>query len=437
MSSDEDCLPCQQGLECDKEAEEEDDLYKIYSQFKELSLNVIDNNKVIELLQSIKDPYIRAQIIDKIGNTSISENHIKEEAPTKEKKNVIIEVQLDSFETRKHLSNNLASSSFCERESNNLDFLKNLNFCNTKEFITKSFTRMVNELTSKLILKNNQGRGCDTARGDHILAQLGNKQLVATNIASTSDSGLNMNHPMYKEFLDFMKSKKETDNTPPTYSTVLADEESTKVFDLNDKKEIILLLKNSDLRWKHDPWQLMARYLDSVCYTTTAYKYRMHFEMILSVAVSGEFQHFYPGNTRKFYNFLKIIIKKVLTPEEWGMSPLKERDYIHPEKKIAVKYNYWDYICSNVFTQPIPNWFCKWWTFYGPSIKILPEQYNKFSIPWIMKWNVEFHNTSEGLPCLQQTFYTKFWSKLISKDLEAKVHGHEILDLINIMSWKY
>ncbi|KAG5589787.1 hypothetical protein H5410_040301 [Solanum commersonii] len=82
-----------------------------------------------------------------------------------------------------------------------------------------------------------------------------------------------MNQPMYKEFLDFMKSKKETDNTSPTYSTVLADEESTKVFDLNDKKEVILLLENSDLRWKHDLWQLMARYLDSVnCYTTTAYK---------------------------------------------------------------------------------------------------------------------------------------------------------------------
>ncbi|KAH0729867.1 hypothetical protein KY290_000959 [Solanum tuberosum] len=31
MSSEDDCLPCQQGLECDKEGEEEDDLYKIYS----------------------------------------------------------------------------------------------------------------------------------------------------------------------------------------------------------------------------------------------------------------------------------------------------------------------------------------------------------------------------------------------------------------------
>ncbi|KAH0672465.1 hypothetical protein KY290_024700 [Solanum tuberosum] len=65
MSSEEDCLPCQQGLECDKEGEEEDDLYKIYSQIKEMSINVIDNDKIIELLQTVKDLEIRAQIIDK------------------------------------------------------------------------------------------------------------------------------------------------------------------------------------------------------------------------------------------------------------------------------------------------------------------------------------------------------------------------------------
>ncbi|KAG5619584.1 hypothetical protein H5410_004802 [Solanum commersonii] len=48
--------------------------------------------------------------------------------------------------------------------------------------------------------------------------------------------------------------------------------------------------------------------------------------------------------------------------------------------------------------------------------------FTKFSIPWILKWNVEVHNTSEGFPCLQQTFYTKFWGKLINKDLDGKVH---------------
>ncbi|KAG5570694.1 hypothetical protein H5410_060460 [Solanum commersonii] len=77
-----------------------------------------------------------------------------------------------------------------------------------------------------------------------------------------------------------------------------------------------------------------------------------------------------------------------MAPEEWGMSPLKERDYIRLEQKVALKYNYWEYmdsfnrallyenanknhfcfikIRSNVVNQPIPNWFCQWWTLYGP-----------------------------------------------------------------------
>ncbi|KAG5615832.1 hypothetical protein H5410_015656 [Solanum commersonii] len=66
-TSEDECSPCQQGMACEKD--DEDDLYKIYEQFKEMSLNVIDNDKVIELLQDIKDPEIRAQIIDKISDS--------------------------------------------------------------------------------------------------------------------------------------------------------------------------------------------------------------------------------------------------------------------------------------------------------------------------------------------------------------------------------
>ncbi|KAG5615880.1 hypothetical protein H5410_015704, partial [Solanum commersonii] len=339
-------------------------------------------------------------------------------------------------------------------------------------------------------------RGSSTRRGTigggrgHILIQHGNKQLITTNISggsSSGTSGVDINHPMYKEFMDFIKSKKEEDNNTPSYSTILINDENTEVFDLNDKKEVILLLENSDLRWRDEPWQVMSRYLDTISYTTTAYKYRMHYEIILSATGSCEFQHLYPANTNKVYNFSQIIIKKVLAPEEWGLSPLKELDYIHPEHKVAVKYNYWDYmngfnkallyenadkkhswfikICSNMFERNIPNWFCRWWILYGPSVKILPESYKKlylkwvdispkiinlqdnniffegmslmyffieFSIPWILKWSIEVNTTSDGFPCLQRTSYTKFWSKLLQKNQEGQTHGQEILNLINV-----
>ena len=93
MTSEDECSPCQQGMACEKE--DEDDLYKIYEQFKEMSLNVIDNDKVLELLQNIKDPDIRAQIIDKNSNTSTSKDkdNIPEEVPTEEGSYTMAEVK--------------------------------------------------------------------------------------------------------------------------------------------------------------------------------------------------------------------------------------------------------------------------------------------------------------------------------------------------------
>lgn len=60
----------------------------------------------------------------------------------------------------------------------------------------------------------------------------------------------------------------------------------------------------------------------------------MHYERILSATWSGEFQHFYLANFGKVDNFSKIIILKILTPEKWEMSPLKEMDYIHLEQRL-------------------------------------------------------------------------------------------------------
>ncbi|KAG5580072.1 hypothetical protein H5410_050699 [Solanum commersonii] len=122
-----------------------------------------------------------------------------------------------------------SESSSYEEDSKDLDFLKTLNF--------------------------------GTGRGN-ILAQVGNQKLIATNIASTS--GLNANHLMYMEFLDFMQSKQRKDNIPQSYSTILTDEENIEIFDQNDKKEVILLLEQSDLRWKNDPSQIMHIILNSL-----------------------------------------------------------------------------------------------------------------------------------------------------------------------------
>ncbi|KAG5579679.1 hypothetical protein H5410_050306 [Solanum commersonii] len=270
------------------------------------------------------------------------------------------------------------------------------------EFVTKPFTRMINDLTAKLlvsknnqvsfikqeinsievdhILQNpklqekitilkNQGGRSNLGRGGHILAQQGNKTLTSFNVSQTtasssSGTSVDINHPMYKEFMDFMKSKKETGSS--TYSSVVIDDENIEVYDMNSKKEVILLLEESDLRWRNEPWQVMTRYLDTAAYTATS---------------------------------------KGLYHRRMGMSTLKELIISIRNEKFQRKYNYWDYIdgfnkvllyenanrkhswfiklCADIFDRNIPNWFCKWWTIYGPTIKILPESYKKLYLEWI------------------------------------------------------
>ena len=143
---------------------------------------------------------------------------------------------------------------------------------------------------------------------------------------------------MYKEFMDFIKSKQTQDNTPPSYSSAVTEEgnENIEVYDKNEKDEVILLLEPIDLQWKEDPWQIMNMYFDTTSYVVPAYKYRMHYEIILSSIGLAEFQHFYSSPTKKVYNFSKFIIKKIFTPQEWGLSTMKEESILILSKKLLL-----------------------------------------------------------------------------------------------------
>ncbi|KAG5606037.1 hypothetical protein H5410_027529 [Solanum commersonii] len=143
-----------------------------------------------------------------------------------------------------------------------------------------------------------------------------------------------------------------------------------------------------------------------------------------------------------------------------------------------VSFTYWDYIgafnkvlcynnerhkhtwfikvCAKIFANPIPNWFLNWWSYHGPTIKILPEPFHKlykewvkvspdlnklyhqehicyfqqieqiyffieFSVPWIHKWVPEVDFTEEQIP-VYRTYYNNFWDKLMKKILKQIKH---------------
>ncbi|KAH0773879.1 hypothetical protein KY290_011016 [Solanum tuberosum] len=76
MSSfEEECMSCQFGQPCDNK--DKDRFYQLYSQFKDLNINVISNDNWVEMLRMIDDPTLRSKIIDKIGNTSTSTSNAR------------------------------------------------------------------------------------------------------------------------------------------------------------------------------------------------------------------------------------------------------------------------------------------------------------------------------------------------------------------------
>ncbi|KAG5572429.1 hypothetical protein H5410_062195 [Solanum commersonii] len=181
-----------------------------------------------------------------------------------------------------------------------------------------------------------------------------------------------------------------------------------------------------------------------------------------------------------------MIIKQIISIEDWGISSMKDRQI--SLNKVHTSFTYWDFIsafskvlyynnerhkhtwfikaCAKIFADSIPNWFLSWWSYHGPTVKILPNPFLKlyktwvkvsqnlndlyhldhicymekikqiyffieFSISWIHKWTQEVGFTEEQISCLYWTYYNNFWDKLMKKDPKTKsLYGQELLDSI-------
>ena len=132
--------------------------------------------------------------------------------------------------------------------------------------------------------------------------------------------------------------------------------------------------------------------------------------------------------------FSTFHIYKILTVKQWGGNPNLLREFSEPSKPRF--FNYWDYqrawfnafliqnkdfhhswmfyfSSKNQFSS-FPFWFHSWWTYFGPSIKILPKPildgfelfnssfviprelsafppllfiFSKFGLTWIVQWD--------------------------------------------------
>ncbi|KAG5599218.1 hypothetical protein H5410_030588 [Solanum commersonii] len=228
-------------------------------------------------------------------------------------------------------------------------------------------------------------------------------------------------------------------NQSDTFASLAKEDiDDIKSYEKLSKKEMIFLLENSEIQRKEEPWKIFH-------------------------TSSVEFQHFSGYNTSdNVYNFSKMIIKQIISVEDWGISTMEERQI--SLNKVSMSFTYLDYIHTfdkvlyynnerhkdtwfiknivKILAEPIPNW----WSYHGPTTKNLTNPFLKlykewvknnfiffieFSIPWIHKWTPEVGFTEEQIPCLYRTFYNNFWDKLMKKDPKTKsLYGQELLDLI-------
>ncbi|KAK4716265.1 hypothetical protein R3W88_014603 [Solanum pinnatisectum] len=337
------------------------------------------------------------------------------------------------------------------------------------------------------------GSSYGSSSSNHPIIHRGGMSLVNLKSSSKEVSSIHLedipeNNPLYVQLQEYL-SQKKNEKSDTFASIAKEDLDYIKSYEKVAKKEIIFLLENAKIQRKEEPWKIFQRYLiNGLYFPGESYKTRSCYETILSSTGSVDFQHFSGYNTSEnVYNFSKMIIKQIISIEDWGISSIKERQI--SLNKVPTNFTYWDYInafskvlyynnerhkhiwfikvCGKIFSKPIPNWFLNWWSYHGPMVKILPEPFLKlyrewikispnlnklyhtdhicyleqieqiyyfieFSIPWIHKWTPEVGFTDEQIPCLYRTYYNNFWDKIMKKDPKTKIlYGQELLDVIS------
>ncbi|KAG5599610.1 hypothetical protein H5410_030980 [Solanum commersonii] len=207
-------------------------------------------------------------------------------------------------------------------------------------------------------------------RGGMSLINLNSKitQSVVSSLVHLED--IPENSLLYAQLREYL-SEKQSD----TFACIAKEDiDDIKSFEKVSKKEMIFLLENSEIQRKEEPWKIFQRYL-----------------------INGY------NTSENVYNFSKMIIKYIISIEDWGISTIKERH--NSLNKVPMNLTYWDYInafdkvlyynnerhkhtlfikiCAKMFAESIPNWFLNWWSYHGPTTEILADPFFELYKEWV------------------------------------------------------
>ncbi|KAI5673472.1 hypothetical protein M9H77_13836 [Catharanthus roseus] len=76
-NSENNTCPCKQGQSNSENDTQEEDYYKLISQFRDSDINVLSNNNILEFLKLIRDQELRSRIIEQIDDIPSTSNTSK------------------------------------------------------------------------------------------------------------------------------------------------------------------------------------------------------------------------------------------------------------------------------------------------------------------------------------------------------------------------
>ena len=91
---------------------------------------------------------------------------------------------------------------------------------------------------------------------------------------------------------------------------------------------------------QNDPWKLFLKYLlANLNFAGESYKTRAFYEMILQSTGSVELEHHQMGDsTPDVHGYSKIVIKKLISIDDWVTTSMTEKAMIMKESKISFTY---------------------------------------------------------------------------------------------------
>ncbi|KAI3758507.1 hypothetical protein L6452_06072 [Arctium lappa] len=188
-----------------------------------------------------------------------------------------------------------------------------------------------------------RGRGSNFSnrgRGNIVISQMGKQKLIASDLSHDKDQlkdfmdNIPKDHPLAKEYLNYIKEKEAESSSAAasanSYANISKEDSSNSQFHETAFKEVILLIEEKDLQWKSNPDYILERYLNKTSFVHGALKQRQYFEGLLLSTKSVEITHHTANSKDEVqgnFSFSKLVVKKIISFEEWGFSPLAEKEW--------------------------------------------------------------------------------------------------------------